>query len=632
MESPRRRATFDDANNEDDGFSFRAPTGVVHGVAAWARHRPSLNHDDDRDHHHHPTAESGASSSTESESGQPSDRTCGALYAPQNGGLPTLAARYAAGSASAQGLERRRHELSIERELAERDRMKLEALLARYHTASLSPLSGEKSCSVSSRSPQRVEEPAESAGRGPGGLSTLSPIQPVSYDARSPSSPPPRYKGEEAPQTGVGVNAAGRGPKGTSPSPVHAGRTAAVLPLAGSPQRELPGKWAEGRDTSTAVVRPVSSSEGAGSDTASAAVSQSLSVLEGQSPEREAPPAPEPHGREAEEGLSRLPERNGDYARKLSQIEKLLHRGGGREGEGRQGAPGHLSVRTATLDAYRRRGRLMTPCWAAPDALVVPPPAAATAYHAPVFAGEDAVPLVERRPRLRWDRARSGNVLLSPDECTCLSDGSRAWRVALAEYRQSAGSRRAMELPHITIPLYALGTVGVAWGDFVFQIHLDCDGCGTASPAAAAPPGTPPAEAHRRSFRFAVGVTTEGFRGPPRAAMAYLYCSDGSLLCGSGAGLFEGSDDDDRWAVDPFGGGGGGGPLPRVPYGVSFDVGDDVTVVLQLSAGLLSFYRNGRALGTAFRFVAAAHPEPLFPLVLFTRDGDTASFTRPFFT
>lgn len=205
-------------------------------------------------------------------------------------------------------------------------------------------------------------------------------------------------------------------------------------------------------------------------------------------------------------------------------------------------------------------------------------------YSLNVFPPDNGM-LVERHPKIQWDPQRSGNILIAPDGQTCLSEAARAVEMVFVEYGGS--------IPEdIVMPMYALGTLGVSDGDFIFQVHL----------------GGPLTHMRCNTFRFAVGVTTQYFRGPQSAQPAYLYCSDGTLHAG---GLFDAA--------------------ATTPYGLPYTVNTDITVHLQLQVGKLSFYVDGKQMGVALRLLPPLHPEPLFPCVLFMCEGDSAELVKPYY-
>lgn len=445
--------------------------------------------------------------------------------------------RYIADSAGAQGLDRQRGQLDLEKQLLARDREKLEELLSRRRRLSVSPLR-------SSPSPVRRQEANPlSSPRAPNAtarLASMSPIQPVPYDASS---------------------------AGAGDSPSFRGR-------------------------STAIVREVLDTSGSsGSRTAS--------------PSTGSPPAPP---RAPSEPASAT-----YFARKLRAIAAFRTAGPQRlplEEEEEEGPGPNVGGSAAALEVYYNRGQLLTP-----DMRTVTAAGSSSCVLMKNLVWQrcppDAAwpPIVERRPRLTWDLDRSGNVLVSEDGLGCLADRSRAWRVALVEFRLQSHRpdvAPAGPLRSIMIPTYALGSVGAATGDFIFEVLLGSEAHSTAPDALYGDSGL--------AVRFAVGVTTQAFRGPHHGAPAFLYCSDGTLGDATAAdnGLSPPQQQSDL-----------------VQYGCPYGVGDAVTVVLSMSRAELSFCCNGVGLGPAFRFVPAAHPEPLFPVVLFAKNGDTAMLVSP---
>ncbi|KEG12582.1 hypothetical protein DQ04_01601070 [Trypanosoma grayi] len=187
------------------------------------------------------------------------------------------------------------------------------------------------------------------------------------------------------------------------------------------------------------------------------------------------------------------------------------------------------------------------------------------------------------RPVLRWDERRSGNILISQKGTTCIADASRALELISSE------ARRAGNMPsNVSIPMYAIGTIGISEGELIFEVRVD-----------AHPPST-----NTRSGVFAVGVATKFYRGGHKRSPAYLFRSDGTIVASA----------DDRKGV---------------PYGSPYHFGSHITVHLNLVQHELSFFLNGRALGVAFKFRGVGDPEPLFPLVVLSGEGETASFVPP---
>ncbi|KAH9586549.1 SPRY domain [Trypanosoma melophagium] len=188
------------------------------------------------------------------------------------------------------------------------------------------------------------------------------------------------------------------------------------------------------------------------------------------------------------------------------------------------------------------------------------------------------------RPVLRWDAKRSGNIIISHTGTKCMADASRTLKLIASET-----DRTGVAIPSVLIPMYALGTIGISEGEFIFEVRVDAH-----SPSIHTP----------ESGIFAVGVTTKYYRGSHKTNPAYLFRSDGTIVATS---------EDER----------------GVPYGCPYHSGSHITVYLDLVHQQLSFFLNGRPLGVAFKFKSVNDPEPLFPVVVFSGEGDTASFVPP---
>ncbi|SCU67753.1 SPRY domain containing protein, putative [Trypanosoma equiperdum] len=183
------------------------------------------------------------------------------------------------------------------------------------------------------------------------------------------------------------------------------------------------------------------------------------------------------------------------------------------------------------------------------------------------------------KPVHYWDTVRSGNVVVSNRGNICLGDASRARELINAETR-----RRGTRPPVVTIPMFALGAVGVTEGKLLFNVRV----------------GASRSLTNASDKTFAVGVTTKYFGLRRALAPAYLFRSNGTIAA----------------SVNDASG---------VPYGCSYASGSQITVCLDFNCKELSFSLNGRSLGTAFRFLDVEDPEPLFPLVIFGEEGDTAT-------
>ncbi|ORC91844.1 uncharacterized protein TM35_000054400 [Trypanosoma theileri] len=188
------------------------------------------------------------------------------------------------------------------------------------------------------------------------------------------------------------------------------------------------------------------------------------------------------------------------------------------------------------------------------------------------------------RPVLRWDAKRSGNILISHKGTTCMADASRALKLIASET-----DKTGVTIPSVLIPMYALGTIGISEGEFIFEVRIDIPTSSTSGTG---------------SGIFAVGVTTKYYRGPSKSNPAYLFRSDGTIVATS---------EDEK----------------GVPYGCPYHSGSHITVYLDLVQQQLSFFLNGRPLGVAFKFRGVEDPEPLFPVVVLSGEGDTVSFVPP---
>ena len=141
-------------------------------------------------------------------------------------------------------------------------------------------------------------------------------------------------------------------------------------------------------------------------------------------------------------------------------------------------------------------------------------------------------------------------------------------------------------LQKVMFPMFAIGTIGIAKGELIFECRYE----------------TVSAPRHRQPF--AIGVTSKYFRGPQRHCPAYTYRSDGRLTMWS--------DDTEGIAFGP----------PLLPCSV-------ITMHLNLAARRMAMYIDGKLLGDIFRFSLVPDPEPLFPVVVFGHEGDTCSIQAP---
>jgi hypothetical protein len=175
-----------------------------------------------------------------------------------------------------------------------------------------------------------------------------------------------------------------------------------------------------------------------------------------------------------------------------------------------------------------------------------------------------------------------------------MGDTSRALQTISEQLSRATTAAERREIQDAVIPMYAIGNIGISRGEMVFECRYDR----TRDP----PSGF--LSPQRKISPFAIGVTSKYFRGPSRKCPAYLYRADGAIVA---------SLDEERGQ----------------PYGERLVSGCTVTVHLNLSRGELSFYVDGRGQGVAFVFSPVDDPEPLFPLVIFERDGDTGSILPP---
>ena len=191
-------------------------------------------------------------------------------------------------------------------------------------------------------------------------------------------------------------------------------------------------------------------------------------------------------------------------------------------------------------------------------------------------AGASRTPIVRREPNkqafLQWDPKRSGPCALTENGTVALAERSEAY----FEGTPLRGSQS----------LYTIGTIGIAKGELVFEVVVDQNPL-------------------HRSQCFCVGVASKYFRGPSgKKCPAYLFRSDGYIL--------------------PVSDG-----TSAVTYSRPVKSGARVTVHLDMNRWELSFYVDGEPRGVAFRFTPIPDPEPLFPVVVLSGDGDTVSLMAP---
>ena len=175
---------------------------------------------------------------------------------------------------------------------------------------------------------------------------------------------------------------------------------------------------------------------------------------------------------------------------------------------------------------------------------------------------------------LQWDAKRSGPCVLSSNGTVALAERSPVYHMAGKRFKD----------PN-TLSLYTIGTIGIARGELVFEVVVDLNPLSVG--------------------QYCVGVASKYFRGPQgKRCPAYLLRSDGGILPQSDASQV-------------------------VPYTSPFPGGAKVTIHLDMNRWELSFYVNGKALGVAFRFTPIDDPEPLFPVVVFTGEGDSVVLQPP---
>ena len=170
-----------------------------------------------------------------------------------------------------------------------------------------------------------------------------------------------------------------------------------------------------------------------------------------------------------------------------------------------------------------------------------------------------------KRTFLQWDAKRSGPCLLSHEQTMAMAS-------------------RAAALQPQHRDLYAIGNMGISRGEVMFEVQME-------SPSS--------------SSLFAVGVASKYFRGlRGKVCPAYLLLRDGTIASTSNLG-------------------------GRTQYTQVLPPGVVVTVHLNLNSLELSFYVNGVYQGVAFQFAGVDDPEPLFPVVAFSGEGDTAMLQPP---
>jgi hypothetical protein len=239
----------------------------------------------------------------------------------------------------------------------------------------------------------------------------------------------------------------------------------------------------------------------------------------------------------------------------------------------------------------------------------------------PLYAGASAAPPATSTPSksaaavLRWDVKRSGNVLISQSGTLTMSDSSRALKALHEE-----GALATQDKSTVSIPMFALGTVGISQGDLVFEARFELRASKETLPAAGGSQQHSSsrllsASAYRAGQRASlhktyIGVASKYYKGASRSTPAYLYCSDGTISATSALSNPQST-------------------AEAVPYGRPFHCSAVVTIHLSFSRRELSFAVDGVPQGVAFKFQRQDDPEPLFPLVVFTGDGDSCAFQAP---
>lgn len=320
------------------------------------------------------------------------------------------------------------------------------------------------------------------------------------------------------------------------------------------------------------------------------------------SPHRRAPPAtrndpppspaaaaPSPSTPTATRGdVNAASEEYAAYAKKLQMIHAALQYAPAapppqREDAGGAGDP----AATEAMQRYRHRGLLQTP-------QLQREPAALSQRRSHKYA--DGQPLVRRAPStgvvgaaesllpLRWATATSGNVSLSAGGRVCFADAS----AALARLEEEYADSFMEAVQKVVIPLYAMANSGISSGRHRYSIVW-------ASPAAPTPLDD--------RVRLGFGYATREFKGYGDGAAAFLYLSNGCIAEGAGVG-------------------------PEVAYGAPFGPGMTLSALLDLDRKYLEFFVDGESMGVAFQFCAARHPATLLPVVVFSKEGDSAAIQR----
>ena len=187
--------------------------------------------------------------------------------------------------------------------------------------------------------------------------------------------------------------------------------------------------------------------------------------------------------------------------------------------------------------------------------------------------------------QLRWDFVHSGNVVVSPDGLVCRADAADAIALIEAEY----ADRLHDVLPRLIIPFYAIGSLGATRDTLIFAFRW------ISSSSFKSDGARPPA--------LAFGFATRGFTGYGTETPAFLYLSSGTIA--QGLPTLDNLDVEHR-------------------YGPPYRPGLELAARLDLRRGELEFFVESVSMGVAFRFCPARHPAPLYPVVVFSMEGDTA--------
>lgn len=200
---------------------------------------------------------------------------------------------------------------------------------------------------------------------------------------------------------------------------------------------------------------------------------------------------------------------------------------------------------------------------------------------------------------LLWDDTQSINVFIAQEGSYAMSTLRRRQRKGRNFIAQGHPSSAAS----ITEDSFAMGTIGAAKGSFIWEVEVrsprearEDGGSGTGLGC----------EDARPLSLIMIGMASRHYTGLASGCPTYFFRSDGYLSCRPD----------------------GGNPHR---YGKPFasSSGSVVTVHLDLTRWELSFFVDGVSQGVAFRFTAIDDPEPLFPVVVFGGEGDTALLQPP---